>query len=126
MIKKLLYKAAWLGATILFLLIAWATSEDEPIELRTVAVTARAEGQAILLKSETTEALSDLNLVLNGIFTKEGVSLAPGAEISIPFSDFKDRNQNAYPPTEEPYSLEVFQNGDGTTGSGGYTKIQFD
>ena len=126
MLKSLPHRAGWLLATILFLTIAWATSVDDPIAVNNLPLSARAEEDGIWIKNESEATLTGLNLVLNGIFSKDSVSLAPAAELRIPFQDFTDRNKNPYPLTEKPYSLEVFQNGSGNQQRGGYAKFLFD
>jgi hypothetical protein len=119
-------KAAYLLVTSFFLLIAWATSIEEPWELRSLPLSAQAEEGHIWLKNEALAPLSELTLVLNGIYTLDGFELAAGAEERIPFTDFKDRNGVAILPGERPQVLEVYQNGSGQLGTGGYSKFMFD
>ncbi len=126
MLKKLTYKVAWLLATLFFLLIAWATSDDEPLEINNLPVIASAEEQYIWVKNESADSLQQLTLVLNSIFTYEGVTLAPAAEMRLQISDFTDRNQQPFPQAEKPYRLEIFSNGAGELYDGGYTIIHFD
>ena len=130
--EKLFRKAGWLLITVLFLASAWATSIDEPYEIRTLPLDARVEGTAIWIKNDSAEPLSDLSLVLNGIYTYNNLSLAANAEARIPLADFADRNQQTYPPSEKPHVLEVFQNGSSAfpgsagSGGGGYAKFEFE
>lgn len=126
MLRKLKHRTAWSVSTVFFLLIAWATSIETPMEIMTIPISAHATDQHIWIKSEAQDSLPELTLVLNSIFTKEGVSLAPQEELQIDFSEFEDRNQTPYPSTEIPYSLEIFKNGEGEFAQGGYTIIHFE
>ena len=116
----------WPLITAFFLAIAWATSIEEPIEVRSLPLDARAENNTIWLKNESSQLLSGLNLVLNGVYNLSDFSLAANAEVSLPFSSFTDRNQTPFPASEKPYSLEVFRNDSTNNFNSGYSRFLFE
>lgn len=124
--EKRTQRAAYWLITAFFLLIAWATSIEEPQEIRSLPLAAQAESAHIWLKSDATYPVADLSLVLNGIYTFSPVNLGPQAELRIPLSSFTDRSGATLPAEEKPHVLEVYQNGDNTPRSGGYSKFRFD
>ncbi|EMR01402.1 hypothetical protein [Cesiribacter andamanensis] len=124
--EKRTRKGAYLLLTLFFLLIAWATSIEEPQEIRSLPLSAQVQEEHIWLLNEAPDPLDGLGLVLNGVYGIADYRLAPGAEARIPLADFKDRNGMALPPAERPHVLEVYQNSGGPFGTGGYSRFQFD
>lgn len=124
--EVLLKKTGWCLITAFFVLIAWATSIDNPVEVGTIPISAYPDGTVIWLQNESLDSLQDLTLVLNGIYSISNIDLGPQAELRIPLASFEDRNQSSFPATEIPTLLEVYSNGADSAYTGGYKKIEFE
>ena len=124
--KDLLRKTAFGGITLLFLLIAWATSDDEVAPVNSLPFSAQSSGQTIILTNESSTAFDSLTLILNGVYTRDNFEVGSEEVATLPLSDFKDRKGTPIDPAEAPYMLEVYYNGDSTKYSGGYSQFTFD
>ncbi len=122
----MLNKTSWVAVTVLFLLIAWATSPNEPVQLNNLPFAAYVNERNIVLVNESTARFDSLSLVLNGVFTRDTLTLEGSSEVVIPFSAFKDRNGTPFPAEEAPYLLEVFHNGNADNYTGGYMQTRFE
>lgn len=124
--KDLLYKSGFAVITLLFLLIAWATSDDDVMPVNSLPFSALHSGQNIILTNESKEAFDSLTLILNGVYTIENFKLEAEEVATLALSGFKDRKGTAIDPEEAPFMLEVYYNGDSTEYSGGYSHFTFE
>jgi hypothetical protein len=98
---------AWGLCTAFFLLIAWATSFDDNEEAE-LPFLAEAYENHVTLINKSGVKYDSLNLILNGIYSIETISVDSLGEVEVNYSEFQDKTGETKPAGETADVLEIY------------------
>lgn len=124
--RKILHKTSWYIITAFFLMIAWATSDDDVVEVPPLPISAYADGKDLLIINEGPDDYDSLSMILNGIYSLNPFALDAQETARVPSSSFNTRDGIAFPESEAPDFLEIYFNGKINGPQGGYVQVKFE